>query len=196
MPSVMGMPLVRAADRTQWRAWLRDNCESAGEVWLVIQHVRSAIPGIGRREAVEEALCFGWIDSVARGRDADSWYQRFSPRNPRSAWSNLNRRLVEQLTEQGLMTPHGQAAVDLAKRTGTWLMLADAQNGVVPHDLREQLDAVETAATGFDAYSRSQKQAILGWIASAKRPETRQRRITRTIEAAARNLRPNKAPSR
>jgi len=97
----------------------------------VIQHVRSATPGIRHVDAIEEALCFGWIDSLARKRDATSWCLRFTPRNPRAAWSNVNRDRVERLTAQGLITPHGQAAVELAKQTGTWAMLADAQNGIV-----------------------------------------------------------------
>lgn len=181
---------VQAANRAQWRAWLRDNGETADEVWLVIRHVRSATPSVGHGDAVEEALRFGWIDSLARRHDATSWCPRFTPRNPRAAWSNVNRKLVERLTAQGLMTPRGQATVDLAKRTGTWSMLADAQNGIVPDDLRVQLAAHEAAAGHFDAFSRSTKRVILEWIARARRANTRQRRIARTVECAARNARP------
>ncbi|WP_219419642.1 YdeI/OmpD-associated family protein [Pseudonocardia nigra] len=180
------MTTVHAADRAQWRAWLHDNAGTADEVWLVIHHKGSATASVQHREA----LCFGWIDSLARKHDAESWCQRFTPRSPRGAWSKVNRELVEQLTAQGLMTPAGQAAVDLAKRTGTWSALADAQNGVVPDDLREQLAADETAAAHFAAFSPSARRALLEWIARAKRPETRQRRIARTVDAAARNERP------
>ncbi|WP_312858982.1 YdeI/OmpD-associated family protein [Pseudonocardia xinjiangensis] len=180
----------RAEDRAEWRAWLQDNCATADEVWLVIQHAGSGTPGVRHRDAIEEALCFGWIDSLARKLDATSWAQRFTPRNPRGAWSNVNRELVERLTVQGLMTPHGQAAVDLAKRTGTWSVLADAQSGVVPDDLRDHLAADEAAARHFEAFPRSARRAILEWIARAKRPETRQRRVARTVECAARNERP------
>lgn len=158
----------------------------------MIQRVHSATPGIRHGEAIEEALCFGWIDSLARKRDATSWCLRFTPRNARAAWSNVNRQLVERLTAQGGMTPHGQAAVDLAKRTGTWSMLADAQNCVVPNDRRAQLAAHKAAAGHFDAFSRSTKRAILEWIARAKRVETRQRRIARTAECAARNTWPGR----
>lgn len=178
---------LQAENRAQWRAWLRDNCVTADEVWLVIQHANSATRSVSHRDAVEEALCFGWIDSLARRRDAESRWQRFTPRNPRSAWSNVNRELVERLTAQGLMTPPGQAAVDLAKRTGTWSMLADAQNGIVPDDLRQQLAADEAAERNFDAFSRTSKRTSLEWIARTKRPETRQRRIARTVENATRN---------
>jgi len=187
---VTAVRTFHAPDRAQWRAWLRDNCETADEMWLVIHHVRSATPSVRHHEAIEEALCFGWIDSLARKRDAESWCQRFTPRNPRSAWSKVNRELVDRLTAQGLMTPHGQDAVDLAKRTGTWTVLADAQNGVIPDDLRDQLAADKAAAGHFDAFSWSAKRAALEWIARAKRPETRQRRIARTVECAARNMRP------
>ncbi|MQA82786.1 MAG: hypothetical protein GEV10_30760 [Streptosporangiales bacterium] len=180
----------QAADRAQWRAWLRDNGETADEIWLILQHAGSSTPNVRHDEAIEEALCFGWIDSLARKRDAESWCLRFTPRNPRGAWSNVNRALVERLTAQGLMTPRGQAAVDLAKRTGTWTLLADAQNGVVPDDLREMLAADETAAGHFHAFPPSTRRAILEWISRAKRPETRRRRLERTVETAARNLRP------
>lgn len=177
---------LQAENRAQWRAWLADNCVTADEGWLVIQHANSATRSVSHRDAVEEARCFGWIDSLARRRDAESLWQRFTPRTPRSAWSNVNRELVERLTAQGLMTPPGQAAVDLAKQTGTWSMLADAQN-IVPDDLRQQLAADEAAERNFDAFSRAAKRTSLEWIARAKRPETRQRRIARTVENATRN---------
>lgn len=185
-----GANTVHAADRARWRAWLQDNCASAQEVWLVLQHVDSPTPSVRHRDAIEEALCFGWIDSLARRRDPDSWCLRFTPRNPRAAWSTVNRERVDRLTAQGLMTPRGQAAVELAQRTGTWSVLADAQRGVVPDDLRERLAADPTAARQFDALSGSARRMILEWIARAKRPQTRQRRITRTVDCAARNLSP------
>jgi uncharacterized protein YdeI (YjbR/CyaY-like superfamily) len=184
------VPVVEATDRTQWRAWLQQNCGTADEVWLVIPHRGSSTPGVTHREAIEEALCFGWIDSLARKHDAHSWRQRFSPRNPRSAWSRVNRELVEQLTAQGLMTSRGTAAVELAKRTGTWAMVAHAQNGVVPEDLRSRLNTDPAAAAAFDRLAPSAKRAALEWIARAVRPETRERRIARTVERAALNPRP------
>jgi uncharacterized protein YdeI (YjbR/CyaY-like superfamily) len=176
--------VVEVATRAQWRAWLEAHAASATEAWLVIPHARSGRPGIGHREAIEEALCFGWIDSLARRHDDSSWRQRFSPRRPGAAWSKINRELVEELTAQGHMTPMGQAAVDLAKRTGTWSMLADAQNGVVPDDLRAALDADPATATGFAALSPSARRAALESIARAVRPETRRRRIAATVAQA------------
>jgi uncharacterized protein YdeI (YjbR/CyaY-like superfamily) len=176
---------VESADRAEWREWLRENGDTADEVWLVIRHARSDVPSVRHGEAVEEALCFGWIDGLARGHDATSMRQRFTPRNPRSAWSRVNRERVERLTAQGLMTPRGQAAVDLAKRTGTWSVLAEAQDGIVPDDLRARLAADPRAEARFAALSRSARRAALEWIARAKRPEPRERRIARTVASAA-----------
>ena len=176
---------IEAADRAGWREWLREHSGTADEVWLVIRNAGSDTPSVRHGDAVEEALCFGWIDSMARKHDATSMRQRFSPRNPRGAWSKVNRELVERLTAQGLMTPRGQAAVDLAKRTGTWSLLAEAQEGIVPDDLRARLAEEPAAAAQFAALSHSARRAALEWIARAKRPETRQRRVDRTVELAA-----------
>lgn len=181
----MSEGVLEPAGREQWRAWLAANAASAAEVWLVIPHARSGRPGISHREAIEEALCFGWIDSLARRHDGSSWRQRFSPRRPTAAWSKINRELVGVLTAQGRMTPAGQAAVDLATRTGTWSALADAQNGVVPDDLRAALDADPAAAAGFAALSPSARRAVLESIARAVRPPTRQRRIAAAVARAA-----------
>jgi uncharacterized protein YdeI (YjbR/CyaY-like superfamily) len=177
--------VVEVATRAQWRAWLEAHAASATEAWLVIPHARSGRPGIGHREAIEEALCFGWIDSSAGRHDDSSWRQRFSPRRPGAAWSRINRVLVEELTAQGRMTPAGQAAVDLAKRTGSWSVLADAQDGIVPDDLRVALGAEPGAAAGFEALSPSARRAELESIARAVRPQTRSRRIAVTVARSA-----------
>lgn len=128
-------PTFDPTDRAAWRAWLTENGESAGEGWVVMYKQRAG-RGVSYPDAVEEALCFGWVDSHTKGRDELSRYQRFSPRKPKSTWSKSNRERVERLTAEGRMTDAGQAMVDLAKRTGTWDALADAQNGVIPDDLR------------------------------------------------------------
>jgi uncharacterized protein YdeI (YjbR/CyaY-like superfamily) len=180
-----GPEVVEVATREQWREWLQAHAATAAEAWLVIPHARSGRAGIGHREALEEALCFGWIDSLARRHDDSSWRQRFSPRRPGAAWSKVNRELVEQLIAQGRMTPAGQAAVDLARRTGTWSVLADAQDGVVPDDLRAALDAEPGAAEGFAALSPSVRRAALESIARAVRPETRRKRVAAAVAQAA-----------
>ncbi|GAY09116.1 YdeI family protein [Pseudonocardia sp. N23] len=191
--------IVEAVDRAQWRAWLAAHGDNASEAWLVLGRGGSPTPRVAHREAIEEAVAGGWIDSLARRRDDDSWLLRFTPRNPRSSWSLVNHEIVATLTAQGLMTPRGQAAVDLAKRTGTWSMLADAQRGVVPGDLRAALDAAPSAT--FDGWSHSARRAALEHLARAKRPATREQRIAEivaraTADAPARGRRPHAEPDR
>jgi len=169
-----------------WRTWLATNGRSERSVWLIVH--RDAT-GVNLAEAVEHALCFGWIDSKTIRRDDRTTYQCFTPRNPRSTWSKVNRERVERLTTAGLMAPAGQELVDLARRTGTWDLLADAQNLIVPADLRAALDRDPAADQHFQAFPPSSRRAILEWITLAKRPETRAGRIAQTITQAAHNHR-------
>jgi uncharacterized protein YdeI (YjbR/CyaY-like superfamily) len=147
--------------------------------------------GVGLANAVEQALCFGWIDSKTVKRDDKTTYQCFTPRNPRSTWSKVNRERIERLTAAGLMDPSGQELIDLAKRTGTWDLLADAQNLIVPADLAAALAQNPLADQNFQAFPPSARRTILEWITLAKRPETRSRRIEQTVDQAARNQRAN-----
>ena len=111
---------VAVSSVAEWRCWLARNCRSETHVWLVVRHVRSTLPGVRYAEAIGHALCYGWIDSHARKRDPDSFYLRFSPRRPRSRWSRVNRQRAAAMTDLGLMTEHGRAAIERAKATGTW----------------------------------------------------------------------------
>jgi uncharacterized protein YdeI (YjbR/CyaY-like superfamily) len=180
---------VVASTTAEWRAWLARNCQSEREVWLVIRHKDSGTPSVRYHEAIEHALCFGWIDSHARKRDADSSLLRFTPRSPRSTWSRVNRERAANMIERGLMTEHGQAMIDLAKAKGTWQVLKDEDG--LPDDLRELLDGNTAARENFQRFPPSSKRLILEWIATAKRPETRQRRISQTVDLAAINVRAN-----
>jgi uncharacterized protein YdeI (YjbR/CyaY-like superfamily) len=174
-----------------WRAWLARNCRSEKEIWLVIYHASSGTPGVRYHEAIEQALCYGWIDSHARKRDTDSCYLRFTPRNPRSLWSRVNRQRAAKMTELGLMTEHGQALIERARANGTWQVLPDADSSAIPGDLQELLDRNEAAAKNFQNFPPSSKRLILEWIAAAKRPDTRQRRINQTAGLAVVNIRAN-----
>ncbi len=175
---------------TEWRAWLAAYGRTERAVWLVVHREQDG-PGVNFRHAVEQALCFGWIDSKTLKRDDRTTYQCFTPRNPRSTWSKVNRERVERLTAAGLMEPAGQELVDHAKRTGTWDLLAEAQNHVVPADLQTVLAANPSADKHFRAFPPSSRRLILEWIALAKRPETRARRIHQTVTQAALNHRAN-----
>lgn len=185
------MATVHASTTGEWRAWLARNCQVETEAWLVIHHKDSGRPGPRYHEAVEQALCFGWIDGLHRRRDADSSQLRFTPRNPRSTWSRTNRQRVATMIARGLMTEHGQALIDVAKAQGTWDAVPDAESPAVPDDLRELLDRNDAARQTFDNFPPSSKRLVLQWIATAKRPDTRQRRIRRTVDLAAVNIRAN-----
>ena len=178
-----------ASTTADWRAWLAQNCQSEKEVWLVICHSGSGTPSVRYHEAIEHALCYGWIDSQARKRDADSTHLRFTPRRPHSTWSRVNRQRATKMTELGLMTDHGQDLIKLARANGTWQVLPDAESSAIPGDLQELLDRNEAAGRNFQNFPPSSKRLILEWIATAKRPDTRQRRIGKAVELAAMNIR-------
>jgi uncharacterized protein YdeI (YjbR/CyaY-like superfamily) len=119
-----GKQAVYAKTRDGWRKWLKKNSQSEKSVWLILYHKKSKVQCININDATEEALCFGWIDSLAKKRDAESFYLTFTPRNPKkSKWSKPNRERAERMIEQGLMTAHGQQLIDIAKQTGTWQSL-------------------------------------------------------------------------
>jgi uncharacterized protein YdeI (YjbR/CyaY-like superfamily) len=111
---------VYASDRAAWRKWLEENSETEKSVWLILYHKKSKTPSVNYNDSIEEALCFGWIDSLAKKHDEESYCLTFSPRKAKSKWSKSNHERVARLIEQGLMTERGQKMIDLAKTTGTW----------------------------------------------------------------------------
>jgi uncharacterized protein YdeI (YjbR/CyaY-like superfamily) len=188
---VEGQPAFYAQSSDEWRAWLAANGQSEPSVWLIIHHKKSATPSVGYAESIEHALCFGWIDGKALKRDEESFYLRFTPRRPSATWSKVNRERAQHMTEAGLMTPAGQSMIDLAKATGRWEVLTDEQSVVIPDDLQAEFDGNPTALANFEAFPPSSCRLILEWIAKAKKPQTRQRRIEQTVELAAQNIRAN-----
>jgi uncharacterized protein YdeI (YjbR/CyaY-like superfamily) len=186
-----GTNTFHATSRKEWRKWLQKNSQSEKSVWLIIYHKTSETKSVYYEEAVEEAICFGWIDSIAHKRDEESKYQFFAQRKPKSNWSKLNRERAEKMIAQKLITPAGQALIDLAKQNGTWDALVDVQNSVVPADLQKLFHKNKTAFKNFQAFPPSSKRIILEWILNAKKPETRLQRINQTIELAARNIKAN-----
>jgi len=194
MGSEVSIVVTGSAD--DWRAWLARNCRSAKQVWLVLHHHDSGTPSLRYHEAIEQALCFGWIDGLHRRCGADSSQLRFTPRTARSRWSQLNRQRAAKMIELGLMTEHGQTAIEQAKAAGTWQLLPDEQRWAIPDDLQEQLDGNDAARTNFESFPPSSKRLILEWIAIAKRPDTRRRRIDQTVNLAALNIRANHPATR
>ncbi|GAA3998074.1 hypothetical protein GCM10022408_06010 [Hymenobacter fastidiosus] len=146
---------------------------------------------MGYDEAVEEALCFGWIDSWPRKLDAERSQLLFTPRQPQSGWSKVNKERLVRLGQAGLLRPAGLAAIETARQNGAWETLDAAEAGTVPADLTAALATDAAAAQHFAAFSLSARKMILTWVLAARRPETRARRVTETVRLAARNKRAN-----
>jgi uncharacterized protein YdeI (YjbR/CyaY-like superfamily) len=185
------IPSYHPKTRAEWRAWLAKYHATSAGVWFVYYKSATGRARVSYDDAVEEALCFGWIDSVQRTLDDERSMLRFSSRKPKSVWSKLNKDRVERLIERGQMTPAGLAKIEAAKRDGSWRALDAVERLVVPPDLKTALAARPVAARNFDGFSPSSKKIILGWIASAKRPETRLKRVAETVRQAAKNLKAN-----
>src|SRR6476469_8083448 len=180
-------PLTRAA----WREWLAANHASSPGVWFTYFKKESGKPRVSYDEAVEEALCFGWIDSVPRKLDAERSMLLFTPRKPRSGWSKVNKERLVRLKHAGLLMPAGLAAIARAKQNGAWESLDAAEAGEVPDDLAAALAANEAAQTSFAAFSPSARKQILTWVLGAKQAETRARRVAETVRMAALGKRAN-----
>lgn len=180
-----------AKDRAAWRRWLEKNHDKRDSVWLIIYRKSSTIPSIYYPEAVEEALCFGWIDSKPNKRDSESRFQYFARRKPNSKWSQLNKQRVEKLIRSGLMAAPGLEKIALAKKSGTWHALETIEALTLPPDLEQALSGNKKAFKNFTAFPPSSRKIILYWIQEAKQPETRKKRIAETVKQAAKNLRAN-----
>ena len=184
-------PQTQPASRAEWRQWLADNHASAPGVWLVYCKKASGLPSLSYAEAVEEALCFGWIDSHPRKLDAERSQQLYTPRRPRSGWSKVNKARLVRLEAAGQLMPAGLAAIARAKANGAWESLDAAEAGLVPDDLAATLAADAVAARHFAAFAPSARKAILSWVLAAKQPATRARRVAETVRLAALGKRAN-----
>lgn len=187
----MDVPLFLATSRLEWRRWLEQHHATASGVWLVSYKKETGKPRVSYSEAVEEALCFGWVDSRPNKLDTERFKLLFTPRKPGSPWSRLNKSRVQRLIADGRMTPAGLAKVEAAKQDGSWSKLDQIEELTVPPDLRRALAANRQARDFFNAFPPSSKKNILWWIASAKHPETRAKRIAQTVDMASRNLKAN-----
>jgi len=182
------IPTYHPKTRTEWRKWLAANHAISTGIWLVLIKKGARIPGLTYADAVEEALCFGWIDSRPGTLDAQQYKLYMSPRKPGSVWSKLNKQRIQRLVKEGRMTPAGLVKIEAAKKDGPWNTLDEVDRLVIPADLLEQLSANPEAKRNFEGFSSSSRKIILFWIASAKRDETRQKRIEETVRLAAQNV--------
>ncbi|MBD2109715.1 YdeI/OmpD-associated family protein [Nodosilinea sp. FACHB-13] len=187
---------IQVESRAEWREWLATNHSRTEGLWLITYKKRSGKPHVSYDEVVEEALCFGWIDSKGNKLDDERTMLWMTPRQPGTGWSALNKKRIAALSEAGLMMPPGLAKIEAAKRDGSWELLDPIERLEVPADLATALAENGLARANFEAFPRSAKRGILEWIASAKRAETRDRRIAETVELAAQNLRANSWPKR
>ena len=196
LPLTADLPLnaVEPASRAAWRVWLDAHHATAPHTWLVTRKKAAGGPALTYAEAVEEALCVGWVDSVPRKLDAERSMLYFAPRKPGSGWSRVNKERVARLEAAGLLLPAGRARVDAARADGSWTRLDDVENGIVPGDLARALAVLPGAAEAWAEFPRSATRGILEWIQQAKRPETRARRVAETVEKAACGERANAWP--
>ena len=176
--------------RTEWRKWLEKNHESKQSVWLIYFKASTKIASISWSEAVEEALCFGWIDSTKKTIDKESYRQYFSKRKATSTWSKINKDKVIYLISENQMQEAGHKTIEIAKENGSWSILDEVEALVLPEDLKKEFNDRAGALDYYESLSKSTKKLLLSWIVLAKRPETKQKRIIEIAENASRKLLP------
>jgi uncharacterized protein YdeI (YjbR/CyaY-like superfamily) len=174
------------ADRGAWRNWLERNHSTSTGVWLIFR--KGAARQLTYDASVEEALCFGWIDSTLNPIDATRYMQLFTPRKAKSGWSRLNKKRVLKLIAEGLMTRAGRATIAAARRDGSWKALDAVESLKMPADFKAALSANRDAKANYDALTASGKKRYLLWINNAKRPDTRARRLQDALAKLARNV--------
>lgn len=180
-----GFPIYHAEGRSAWRAWLDANHASERGVWLCSWRTQTSKPAVPYAEAVEEAICFGWIDSTVNVFDEERALQLMTPRKPKSAWTRLNRRRVAELEAAGLMTDAGRRAVDAARASGWWTIYDPVEDLIEPPELAAALDANADARTNWTGFPPSARKQMLWWVVSAAQAETRDRRVATIVERAA-----------
>jgi uncharacterized protein YdeI (YjbR/CyaY-like superfamily) len=190
MASLDTVPQIQFDDRAAWRAWLEANHATARGIWLVTWRPRSGRVGLGYEAAVEEALCFGWVDSTAGTVDEKRGKLYFAPRKSWSPWAASNKVRVERLIRDGTMAPAGLAVIDRAKADGSWTVFDSVERLEVPDDLEQALGADPAAAANFAAFPPSVRKQFLASVALARRPATRATRIHKVVDSAGRNERP------
>lgn len=174
---------IHFENRDEWRSWLQENHTTEKDAWLVISKVHATHPGIYLDEAVEEALCFGWIDGAMKSATADFFHLRFSPRAKNSIWSMRNIHRIEKLIEEGKMTAAGLQKIEEAKASGEWDAAIRRENvDIIPEELQIALGKIDGALARYQNLPDSLKKRYIYWLQSSKKKETKQRRIQKIIE--------------
>jgi uncharacterized protein YdeI (YjbR/CyaY-like superfamily) len=177
-------------NRQEWRSWLIDNHDKKQSVWLIYYKRKSIIPTVIYSEAVDEALCFGWIDSNSEPLDVEKFIQFFNRRKTKSVWSKVNKEKVSRLIDLGLMTKAGFESMEIAIQNGSWTILDEAEALIIPADLEDEFQKSPNAKTYFLGLCRSDKRNMLQWLVLAKRRETRRKRIDEIVALADQGLKP------
>ena len=178
------------ASQQEWRQWLKENHHKKQSVWLIHYKKNSGKPTLTWSEAVDEALCFGWIDSIRKSIDEEKFIQFFGKRKSGSTWSKVNKEKVQRLIAEKLMTQAGLNSIETAKQNGSWSILDDVEELVIPTDLIKAFKTQRDSKDYFISLSKSVRKAILQWVVLAKRPETRQKRIAEIAELAGQKMKP------
>jgi uncharacterized protein YdeI (YjbR/CyaY-like superfamily) len=175
--------------RQDWRKWLEENHDKAKDVWFIHYKKHTGHPTVSYNDAVEEALCFGWIDAQMKSIDAEKFANRFAPRKAKSRWSQTNKNKAERLIEEGRMTPAGLAAIEQAKKSGAWdkAYVTNQSEEEVPPDFAEALAGNKAASDNFQRLRTSYRNAYIHWVADAKTAPTRQKRIAELVMRLALN---------
>lgn len=177
-------------NQAEWREWLQKNHISEQSVWLVYYKKKSGLSSLSWSQAVDEALCFGWIDSTAKPIDDEKYMQFFSKRKATSVWSKVNKEKVKRLLDAKLIAPAGLEIIEKAKQNGSWTILDEIEELIIPKDLDKAFKAKKGSKDFFLSLSKSVRKAILQWLVLAKRPETRQKRITEIVDLASKKMKP------
>ena len=178
------------ASQQEWRQWLQGNHRSKQSVWLVYYKKKAGMPTITWSEAVDEALCFGWIDSQAKPVDEEKYMQFFCRRKPNGTWSKVNKEKIKQLVEAGLITQAGLETIAAAQQNGSWTILDEVEELIIPEDLAKAFDTRPGAQDYFLSLSKSVRKAILQWLVLARQASTREKRISEIAESAGQKLKP------
>lgn len=184
----MEIPELYFKTDDEWRQWLHDNHCSSNGIHLIFYKVAHENDSMRWEEAVKVALCYGWIDSTVKSLGNGKRRQYFTPRNPKSVWSSLNKRYIKQLIQNNLMHESGLAKIEIGKQNGSWTALDAVEKGIIPEDLQLQFNKNPIAFENYQNFAPSYRKSYLYWLNHAKRETTRQKRITEIIQLCVNNI--------